>query len=145
MTEVAGYLGLFFAALAAGSLLPVASEAPLVALLLARTYSPVWLVVMATLGNVAGGVVNWLIGRAAERLRDRRWFPASPAALERARAWYHRYGRWSLLLSWLPFVGDPLTVVAGLMREPLWSFLLLIGIAKLARYVVVAALTLHIL
>ena len=60
----------------------------------------------------------------------------------RDRHWYGRYGRWSLLLSWLPVIGDPLTLVAGIMREPLWRFMLIVTLAKTLRYTVLAAATL---
>jgi membrane protein YqaA with SNARE-associated domain len=59
-----------------------------------------------------------------------------------ARKHYERYGHWSLLLSWLPVIGDPLTLIAGVMREPLGRFLLIVTFAKGARYAVVAMLTL---
>ncbi|MCK5748615.1 MAG: DedA family protein, partial [Oricola sp.] len=61
---------------------------------------------------------------------------------ERASRWYAKWGRWSLLLSWMPIGGDALTVVAGVLREPFPSFLALVAIAKTARYLVVAAITL---
>jgi membrane protein YqaA with SNARE-associated domain len=64
------------------------------------------------------------------------------AALERAQRWYQRYGRWSLLASWMPVIGDPLTLVAGIMREPLPVFLALVTVAKVGRYVALAAITL---
>jgi membrane protein YqaA with SNARE-associated domain len=77
-----------------------------------------------------------------ERFRERRWFPASEASLDRAQGWYHRWGRWSLLLSWAPVIGDPLTLAAGILREPLLSFILLVAIAKTSRYVALALITL---
>lgn len=145
MTGLAVLTGLFLAALAAATILPLQSEAALVALVASGSY-PVWLlVVVASLGNVLGSVVNWLIGRGIERFRDRRWFPVRPAALARAQAWYRRYGKWSLLLSWAPVVGDPLTVVAGLAREPFPVFLVLVTLAKVGRYVVLAAATLSVM
>jgi membrane protein YqaA with SNARE-associated domain len=139
---VAAYSGLFLAALAAGSILPVPSEAALVALILTSDH-PVWIAVaIATMGNVTGSVINWFLGRGIERLGGTRWFPASERSIERARHWYHRHGRWSLLLSFVPIIGDPLTIVAGVMKESLWLFVIVVKVAKLGRYFVVAALTL---
>ena len=142
MTDLLVYIGLFSSALIAATILPMQSEAALVALLL-NGYSPVWVVLVASLGNVLGAVVNWLLGRWIERFRDRPWFPAKGAALERAQGWYRRYGRWSLLLSWAPIIGDPLTVVAGVMREPFAVFLLLVTLAKVGRYLVLTAIALN--
>lgn len=139
--DLAAYGGLFLAALIAATILPMQSEAALVGLLLAG-YSPGWLLLVASLGNVLGSAINWVLGRAIDRYGSRRWFPASGAALERAKRWYGRYGRWSLLLSWAPIVGDPLTVVAGVLGEKLPIFLLLVTIAKVGRYLAVIALTL---
>lgn len=138
----AAHAGLFAVALGAASILPMQSEPVLVALLLLADH-PVWsLVAIASLGNTLGSCINWGLGRAVERFRDRRWFPVPPARLISAEAWYRRWGRWSLLLSWAPVIGDPLTVVAGVLREPFWTFLLLVAIAKTGRYVVLAFATL---
>lgn len=139
--DLAAYGGLFASALAAATILPMQSEAVLVGLIVANA-QPVWaLVAVASFGNVLGSIVNWVLGRQVERFRGRRWFPASDSALERAKTWYGRYGRWSLLLSWAPIIGDPLTLVAGVLREPIWSFLALVTIAKVGRYVALAAIT----
>lgn len=136
------YPGLFLAAFGAATLLPLQSEAVLVALLL-RGEQPVGaLLLVATLGNVLGSLVNWVLGRFLDRWRERRWFPVKSAALERARRHYAHWGYWSLLASWMPVVGDPLTLVAGVMREPLWRFLLLVTLAKGGRYALLAAITL---
>lgn len=133
--------GLFLIAFAAATLLPAQSEATLVALLAVGTYSPSLLVAVASLGNILGSVTNWLIGRGVDRFRERRWFPVGPDKLENAVGWYSRWGRWSLLLSWAPIIGDALTVAAGVLREPLWSFLVLVTVAKTGRYVVLAVVT----
>lgn len=142
MLELGTLLGLFCAAFGAASLLPLQSEALFVGLLLAET-QPVWvLLAVASVGNIAGSVLNWLIGRSIEHSRDRRWFPVSPRRLEQAQDVYARTGHWSLLLGWMPVIGDPLTFIAGVLREPLWRFLLLVTLAKTGRYLVLAALTL---
>lgn len=144
MSAVAGYGGLFVVALLAATVLPLQSEAVLVGLLLDGAFSTGWLLAAAIAGNTLGSIVNWGLGRCLERYRDRRWFPVKEPALTRAQRWYRRYGRWSLLLSWVPIVGDPLTVIAGAMREPLPVFVALVATAKAARYLVLAAVTLGV-
>jgi membrane protein YqaA with SNARE-associated domain len=139
MQDITAYAGLFMAAFLAATLIPAQSESVLTGLLLAGGQSPLMLVAVASLGNVLGSVLNWLIGRCVERFRERRWFPASQTQLERAQAQYQRFGYWSLLMAWVPIIGDPLTLVAGIMREPLWRFLILVSIGKVGRYAVIAA------
>lgn len=143
LSDFGAMFGLFMTGLLAGSLVPIPSETALVAMLMRSTYSVWLLLVVSTAGNVAGSVINWLIGRALEKFKHSRWFPANEKQLAKARAWYHKYGRWSLLMSWVPIVGDPLTVVAGIMKEPLWFFLILVTVAKFTRYAVITAITLH--
>ncbi len=145
MTEFFSLLGLFVTSIVAGSFLPLPSEAAFVALLVTSDLALWALLATATVGNVAGSAINWLLGLGAARFEGRRWFPVSSEALEKGRNWYHRYGRWSLLLSWVPIIGDPLTVAAGLMRDPLWSFLIIVTIAKFIRYAVLAGVTLHLI
>ena len=142
MSDFAVYAGLFIVAMGAATLLPLQSEALLVGLLAAQSQPAGWLIAVASVGNVLGSTVNWWLGRSIERFRDRRWFPLKEPAFGRAQRWYHRYGRWTLLLSWMPIVGDPLTLIAGVLRERLVSFVLIVAVAKTARYLVVAALTL---
>lgn len=140
---LAGYLGLFLAAFGAATLLPLQSEAVLVGLLLSGHYSLWWLLGIATLGNVFGSVVNWWLGRRVDHFKERRWFPVSTRQLEKARLHYERWGHWTLLLSWVPIIGDPLTLVAGVMREPLWRFLLIVTLAKGFRYAVLVLVTMR--
>ena len=138
---MSAYAGLFLTAFGAATLLPLQSEAVLVGLLLTENYTVWLLLLVASLGNVLGSSVNWWLGRHVSR-----WGPiaGSPQGkdLERAGSYYHRYGRWSLLLSWVPVIGDPLTLLAGVLREPFWSFLLIVIFAKTARYLVLTTLTL---
>ncbi|MCR5860513.1 DedA family protein [Mesorhizobium sp. J428] len=142
MEDLFSLAGLFAIAFVAATILPAQSEIALVGLLIVGKQAPITLLIVATVGNVLGSVVNWLLGRWIEHFRQRRWFPVSEHALARATGWYRRWGRWSLLLSWAPIGGDALTVAAGVLREPFWSFLLLVTIAKAGRYVALAAITL---
>ena len=131
--ELPAYLGLFLSAVTSATLLPGTSEILMLGLLAkGLELWPLWLV--ATVGNVAGSTFNWWLGRFALRFRDRRWFPVSDGALDRARHWYDRWGQPSLLFAWLPGVGDAFTVAAGVMRVPLLTFVILVTIAKGARY-----------
>ena len=143
MSALAAYGGLFLAAFAAATILPAQSEAVLAGLLAAGNHAPALLILVAGAGNVLGSAINWLLGRGIERFRSARWFPVSERQLDRAGRWYRKYGWWSLLLSWAPVIGDPLTVAAGVMREPFARFLLVVSIAKFGRYIVLTALVLH--
>ena len=138
MTSLAVYGGLFLAALIAATILPAQSEAALAAAIVAGR-QPVWaLVAVASLGNVLGSLINYALGFFATRFENRRWFPLTRAQIARVESWYHRWGKWSLLLSWAPVIGDPLTLVAGVLRENLAVFLTLVTIAKVGRYLVIA-------
>lgn len=129
------YLTMFSSAFLAATVVPFASEITLVAALAAGG-AVHWLLAVATLGNTLGALVNWALGRLMERFRDRRWFPVDAKQLERAQAWFRRYGVWSLLLAWAPLIGEPLTVIAGAMRVHVVPFLVLVAAGKAVRYAV---------
>jgi len=139
MADAATYAGLFLLSFVAATLLPAQSEIAIGTLHHAGGYPAVPLLLAATMGNVLGSLVNWWLGRYLLHFQDRRWFPVGPAPMERATRWFRRFGVWSLLLAWLPIVGDPLTLVAGVMRVPLPWFLLLVTVGKAARYGVILA------
>ena len=134
------YLSVFISSFLAATILPAQSEAVLAYQLSVAPAALVSLVSVATVGNVLGAIVNWALGRFLTHHRDRPWFPIRDHKLQTAERHYRKYGRLSLLLSWVPFVGDPITVVAGVLREPLWSFVLLVSVAKGSRYVFIAVM-----
>ena len=139
------YLSLFISAFAAATILPAQSEALLAYQVSIPPDAVVQLIAVATLGNVLGATFNWWLGRLTENLRAKKWFPVNEKQLHKAERFYGRYGRYSLLLSWVPIIGDPITIVAGILREPLLSFVLLVTIAKCARYVFVVGLAAFLL
>jgi len=126
---------LFGSALLSSTLFPGGSEA----LLLYRLHQgadPVASVVTATVGNVLGSLITYGMGRFGRQAVQRNEKAELRAA--RAERWFTRYGRPSLLLAWLPVVGDPLCLVAGVLRVGVGSFLLLVTLGKLARYAALA-------
>ena len=139
MPEIANYVGLFVSALLSATILPGSSEIALLTLLAQGNSDPVILITVATVGNVLGSTINWAMGYYFGRYRDRGWFPLNPRSYDRAIAWYQRYGLWSLLFSWLPIVGDPLTIVAGVLRVDIRWFIPLVTLGKAARYAFIAA------
>ncbi|MGA1859743.1 YqaA family protein [Brevundimonas sp. HT1-5] len=136
MGDVAAYGSLFLVALVAATIFPAQSELLLAGLHASGNYHDGLLILVATVGNVAGSTINWALGRYLMHFQDRRWFPVSRPLVERATGWYQRFGVWSLLLAWVPVIGDPLTLVAGILRVDLRLFLLLVTVGKLGRYVV---------
>jgi len=128
---------LFFAALLSATLLPGGSEA----LLLYRLHEgadPLLMVAIATAGNLVGSLITYAMGRAGNAALHKRWLRIDERQVARAETWFARWGKPSLLLAWLPVVGDPLCLVAGLLRAPLAWFVVLVAIGKLGRYAFLA-------
>lgn len=138
-----GYPALFVVGFLAATLLPLGSEWLLVTLLL-NGYDPAGSVLTATLGNTLGACTTWLVGRYGGDWFLGRLLRISAQRQQHAEDWYRRYGAVSLLLSWLPVVGDPLCLVGGLLKVRFSLFVLLAGGGKLLRYAAVAWLTLRI-
>ena len=128
------YLLLFLSAFGAATLLPLQSEVVLLGLLIQEQHSVMALIAVASLGNILGSCVNWWLGLKIEQYKDKRWFPVSESKLQQAQQIYRKYGFWSLLLSWVPVIGDPITLIAGLMKENFARFLLMVSVAKIGRY-----------
>lgn len=130
---------MFLSALLAATILPLGSEAVLLALLYAD-YPMLPLLIVATTGNVAGSWINYWIGRHWGRPGIKRFLKVTDDSLIRAEQHFRTWGRWSLCLAWVPVIGDPLTLIAGLIRvHPGW-FLFLVTIGKAARYIAISLL-----
>ncbi len=135
---------LFISAFVSATLLPGSSEIVLVGVLSSNEVAVGLAVLVATIGNTLGSCVNWGIGRFFSHHRSHKWFPVPHEKYDRFTTWYQRWGIWSLLLSWLPVIGDPLTVIAGISRTPILVFTTFVFVAKAVRYLVVAGIFLTI-
>ena len=125
---------LFLSAFGAATLLPLQSEAVLLGLLTQHSHTAWVLIAVASVGNILGSCVNWYLGLKIEHYKNKKWFPVSAQKMQQAQGFYQKYGYWSLLLSWTPIIGDPITLISGLLKEKFWRFVLLVSVAKIGRY-----------
>ena len=128
---------LFISALISSTLFPGGSEAVLL-VQLKEGGDPMAIVIIATVGNVIGSLITYAMGRLGNEAIHKRWLCMDEAKVARAEIWFTKYGTPSLLLAWLPVVGDPLCLVAGLLRSHVGLFLVLVTIGKAARYAFIA-------
>ena len=135
--------GLFVAALLAATPVPFQSEVVFLALMAQGTVPLAALVVVASTGNILGSCVTYALGRGLGGARGARWLGLTPERRVKAERWFGRWGVWALLLSWAPG-GDFIVALSGALRVPLPRFLVLVTIAKTARYAVVALIGLGI-
>ena len=128
------YLSLFIISFLAATILPFSSELSLAGLIATSSYDNLLLLIVASLGNILGSVVNWILGFYSRNLSKKRWFPFKDQQIEKSTSWFNRFGKWSLLFAWVPIIGDPLTVAAGLLRVKFVEFLTFVAIGKVGRY-----------
>jgi len=138
-----GYFGLFVAAFLAATILPLSSEVVL-SVLLINGLSPVALVAIATLGNVLGSLTNYALGYWASLKVIKKWLKISEEEFVRAERRFVKYGLFSLCFAWVPVIGDPITVLAGILRVRLLWFVLLVTAGKLMRYIIVSYLAMQL-
>lgn len=133
-----GYGGLFAAAFLAATLLPLGSELILSALYL-QGLDPIGLFWAASIGNIAGSVLNYALGYGLLHIFQRtgRTTKAPSELQQKITKALQRYGVVLLLFAWVPIIGDPLTVAAGTLRLPFRYFLLFVSIGKAGRYAVI--------
>ena len=138
-----GYIGLFVASFLAATILPLSSEIVLSALLLSGL-SPIALVAIATTGNVLGSLTNYALGYWASLEIIKKWLKISEEEFVQAEQRFVKYGLFSLCFAWVPIIGDPLTVLAGVLRIRLWLFVIFVAVGKLMRYIVISYFILQV-
>ena len=138
MNETSAFLGLFLSAFLAATLVPAQSELGLGYLVINTNYPMALLVMVASLGNTTGAIINWFIGqgigKSVMHLEKIKTSPRYSTII----IWYEKYGLWTLFLSWVPVIGDPITVISGIFNVPLKTFLPVVALAKTSRYILIA-------
>ena len=129
------YSQLLIISFLAATILPFSSEVLLTTMYLSNSFETYFLLIFTSIGNILGSVANWYLGKKITIFQNRKWFPISTEQLERSRKYFQKYGLWSLLLSWIPIIGDPLTLLAGVLNVRFSIFLLLVSISKISRYI----------
>ena len=145
MNSLEAYSSLFISSFLSSTLLPGHSEITLTTLILLEKYSQFLLIFFASFGNILGSVINWYLGFYITKFVNKSWFPLKKEQLDKASLWYLKYGKWSLFFSWVPIIGDPLTIVAGIFRVPLVIFIIIVSISKVLRYIFVGYIALKFL
>lgn len=135
---MAELISLFLSAFLSATLLPSQSELVLTGIYALGNHSLIELIIIATCGNVLGAVTNWFLGNYSNRFRKSTYYPSKQ--IDKLEKYYAKYGVWTLMLSSIPIIGDPLTVLAGVYKVKLWIFLIFVTISKLGRYVVLGLL-----
>jgi len=129
------YIQLLIISFLAATILPFSSEVVLTTMYLSNSFETYLLLIFASIGNILGSITNWYLGEKITIFQDRKWFPVSPDQLNRSQKYFQKYGLWSLLLAWVPIIGDPLTLLAGVLKVRFGIFFLLVSISKISRYV----------
>jgi len=144
MSSIEVYIILFTSSFASSTILPGHSEITLIALITQKKYEVFYLVFFASLGNILGSVLNWYLGLYFLKFKNKNWFPFKENQINKVSKSFLKYGKWSLLLSWVPFIGDVLTLVAGMFRVPLNQFVVIVSVAKVSRYFFVSLIALNV-
>ena len=128
------YFSLFTVSFFSATILPASSELTLVGLISTKDYNALTLLLSASFGNILGSTFNWFLGFNLLLFVKKKWFPFNQNQIDKASKWFKKFGLWSLLFSWAPIVGDPLTLVAGTLKVRFSIFLFLVSVGKIGRY-----------
>ena len=132
------YVTLFIVSFLAATLLPLGSEA-LLLYDITQNHSLLLLWGIATVGNTLGSMFNYWLGLKGEAYLEHKGH-LSKEKMDKSRILFDKYGGWTLLFSWVPIVGDPLTFIAGVLRYKISYFVLIVFVAKGARYAAISFL-----
>jgi membrane protein YqaA with SNARE-associated domain len=134
-----GYVGLFLISYLSATVVPLSAEVAVVGMV-ALGYNVVLIVVIASLGSFLGALTNYYVGKKGSDFIFTRYYKIDEAALERAEVRFNKWGGLALFFSWLPFVGDVLTVIAGVLHTDLRVFMFWVLLGRVIREVIAVAL-----
>jgi len=132
------YITLFWVAFGAATFLPLGSEA-LFLYDLETGYSFFFLWLVASVGNTLGSILNYWLGLKGEAYLEKKGH-VSALKMQKAKGIFDRFGGVTLLLSWVPVIGDPLTFIAGVLRYNFMCFSTIVFVAKATRYAMIGFL-----
>ena len=138
-----GYVGMFLSALIAGTVVPFSSEAVLVALI-SMGLNPIGCILAATAGNMIGGMTCYWLGSLGNMLWIEKYFGVNKKKLERAERFVKGRGAWMAFFMFIPFLGEAIGVVLGLMRANVWITAIAMFLGKSFRYIALALTALGI-
>jgi membrane protein YqaA with SNARE-associated domain len=141
LLTILGYLQLVFFSFLAATFLPFSSEVIISTMYLSNNFNTLLLLIVASTGNISGSIFNWYLGKKILIFKTKRWFPISEDGLNKSQIYFQKYGVWSLLLAWVPIIGDPLTMIAGVLKVKFKIFFILVSISKISRYIFIIFLS----
>lgn len=136
-TPEIGLTSVFVISVVSATLLPMGSEPAVFAVAKANEALFLPVIAVATVGNTLGGTISYWMGMCAKqafaRERETRWF-----------AWLQRFGAKTMLLSWLPGIGDPLCSLGGWLKLPFWPCVFYMAVGKFLRYLAMTSALLYV-
>jgi len=131
------YISIFFLSFLAATIIPFSSEVGLLSYMAVGKFINELLLIFASLGNILGSCVNYILGHYIIKLKTKSWFPFKDNQILKATNWFNRFGVYSLFFAFLPIVGDPLTLIAGMFRVSFLKFIILVSLGKILRYLLI--------
>jgi len=131
------YISIFFLSFLTATIIPFLSEVGLLSYMALGKFNNELLLIFASLGNILGSCVNYILGLYIINFKTKSWFPFKDNQILKATNWFNRFGVYSLFFSFLPIVGDPLTLIAGIFRVSFIKFIILVSFGKVLRYLLI--------
>jgi len=131
------YISIFFLSFLAATIIPFSSEIGLLSYIAPGQFNNELLLIFASSGNILGSCVNYILGIYIIKFKTKSWFPFKDNQIIKATNWFNKFGIYSLFFAFLPIVGDPLTLIAGMLRVSFIKFIILVSLGKILRYILI--------